>query len=203
MSSARSLEGPRLGDPVNSGATVPSGPARRRLGFGTILWALLPLLSLGLLAPVPFAVAAVRLRQRWLWVVTAGYAIGSALLIVGAFSPEGGWGEALSGTVLLLLMAGGTTHAFVLRRRVFVPSPTRIERGWTRWGTGCGGGPGRGPAAGGALDHVLGWRAVRVGFVGFPPTALGVEGTAGVVGVATGPVTGGVAAARTVQRTWC
>jgi hypothetical protein len=113
-----------LGDPVNSGATVPSGPARRRLGFGTILWALLPLLSLGLLAPVPFAVAAVRLRQRWLWVVTAGYAIGSALLIVGAFSPEGGWGEALSGTVLLVLMAGGTTQAFLLRRRVFAPSPT-------------------------------------------------------------------------------
>jgi hypothetical protein len=79
---------------VNSGATVPSGPARQRLGFGPILWALLPLLSLGLLAPVPFAVAAVRLRQRRLWVATAGYAIGSALLIVGAFSPEGGWGEA-------------------------------------------------------------------------------------------------------------
>jgi hypothetical protein len=55
---------------------VPSGPTRTRLGFGTILWALIPLLSLGLLAPVPFAHAAVRLRQRRMWVVTAVYAIG-------------------------------------------------------------------------------------------------------------------------------
>jgi hypothetical protein len=113
-----------LEDPVNSGATVPSGPTQRRLGFGTIVWALLPLLSLGLLAPVPFAVAAIRLRQRQLWVVTAGYAIGSALLIVAVSAPEGSWGEALSVWVGLLLMAGGTTHAFLLRRRVFALSPT-------------------------------------------------------------------------------
>jgi cytochrome c biogenesis factor len=104
-----------------------------RLGFATIVWALLPLLTLGLLAPVPFAVAAVRLRQRRLWLVTAAYAIGSALLIVWASRPEGGQGDALFATVGLLLMVAATTHAFLLRRRVFAPSP----RGTTtkpRWG---------------------------------------------------------------------
>jgi Protein of unknown function (DUF3592) len=106
---------------------------RTRLGFGTILLALLPLLSLGLLAPVPFAVAAVRLRQRRMWLVTAVYALGSALLIVGAFSPEGGGGDALFGPVLLLLMVAGTTHAFLLRGRVFAPSPTGTMRK-PRWG---------------------------------------------------------------------
>ena len=118
---------------MSSGATAPSGPIRTRLGFGTVLWALIPLLSLGLLAPVPFAVAAVRLRQRRMWLVTVAYAIGSALLIVGAFTPEGGPGDALIGTVILLLMVGGTTHAFLLRGRVFGPSSTETMRK-PRWG---------------------------------------------------------------------
>jgi cytochrome c biogenesis factor len=104
------------------------------LGFGTILWALIPLLTLGLLAPVPFAVAAVRLRQRRMWLVTAAYAIGSALVIVGAFSPEGGWGDAPIGTVGLVLMVAGTAHAFLLRGRVFAPPPTGTTRKPPRWG---------------------------------------------------------------------
>jgi hypothetical protein len=113
---------------VSFGATAPSGPVRTRLGFGSIVWALIPLLSLGLLAPVPFAVAAVRLRQRRLWVATAVYALGSALLILGAFGPQGGWGDTLAGTVILLLMVAGTAHAFLLRGRVFAPSPTEPRR---------------------------------------------------------------------------
>jgi Helix-hairpin-helix motif len=104
---------------------VPSGSTRTRLGFGTILWALIPLLSFGLLAPVPFAHAAVRLRQRWLWVVTAVYAIGSLLWIVAASTPEGGWGDTLFGIVALVLIVAGTPHAFLLRRRVFAPPPTQ------------------------------------------------------------------------------
>jgi hypothetical protein len=121
------------GDLVSSGATAPSGPTRTRLGFATILWALIPLLTLGLLAPVPFAVAAVRLRQRRMWLVTAAYAIGSALLIVGAFNPQGGRGDTLIGTVILVLMVAGTTHAFLLRGRVFAPSPRGTTRK-PRWG---------------------------------------------------------------------
>jgi Protein of unknown function (DUF3592) len=123
-----------LGDLVSSGATAPSGPIRTRFGFGTILWALLPLLSLGLLAPVPFAVAAVRLRQRRMWLMTAAYAIGSALLIVGAVIPQGGWGDALIGTVILVLMVAGTVHAFLLRGRVFAPSPMGTTMKPPRWG---------------------------------------------------------------------
>ena len=102
---------------------VPPRPTRTRRSFGTILWALIPLLSLGLLTPVPFAHAAVRLGERRLWVVTAVYAIGSLLLIVGAFLPEGGWGDALFGTLVLVLMTAGTTHALLLRGRVFAPPP--------------------------------------------------------------------------------
>jgi Helix-hairpin-helix motif len=102
---------------------VPSEPTRTRRGFGTILWAMIPLLSFGLLAPVPFAHAAVRLRQRRMWVVTAAYAIGSLLWIVGASLPEGGWADTLFGIVALVLIVAGTTHAFLLRGRVFPPPP--------------------------------------------------------------------------------
>jgi hypothetical protein len=65
---------------VSSGSVVPPGPTRRWLGVGTILWALIPALSLGFLAPVPFIHAAVRLKQRRLWAVTAGYAVGVVVL---------------------------------------------------------------------------------------------------------------------------
>ena len=57
------------------------------------------MLSVGLLTPVPFAHAAVRLGERRLGMVTAGYAIGSLLSIVGAFLPEGGWNDVLFGTL--------------------------------------------------------------------------------------------------------
>jgi len=106
---------------VSSGSVVPPGPTRRRLRVGTILWALIPALSFGLLAPVPFAHAAVRLQQRRLWAVTAAYAIGSVGWLVGAATPVGGWGDVLFGTAAFALMVVGTTHAFVLRGRVFSP----------------------------------------------------------------------------------
>src|SRR6266536_3732553 len=102
--SCRGALEPGLGDLVSSGAVVPPGPTRRRLRVGPILWALIPALSLGLLAPVPFAHAAVRLKQRRLWAVTAAYAIGSVGWLVGAATPAGGWGDALFGTAAFALM---------------------------------------------------------------------------------------------------
>ena len=106
---------------MSSGSVVPPRPTRRRLRVGPILWALIPALSFGLLAPIPFAHAAVRLQQRRLWAVTAAYAIGSVGWLVGAATPVGGWGDALFGTAAFTLMVVGTTHAFVLRGRVFAP----------------------------------------------------------------------------------
>jgi hypothetical protein len=108
---------------VSSGSGTPPGPTRRRLGVGTVLWALILALSFGLLAPVPFAHAAVRLQQRRLWVVTAPYAIGVVALFVFSTAPNGSWGDAVFGTVLFALMVVGTIHAFVLRGRVFTPPP--------------------------------------------------------------------------------
>lgn len=110
---------------MSSSSVNPPGPTRDRLGFWTILWALIPVLSLGMLAPVPFAHAAARLKQPRLWAVTAVYCIGVVALFVFAETAEGSWGEVVFGGVLAALTIVGTIHAFLLRRRVFTPWRTQ------------------------------------------------------------------------------
>ena len=108
---------------MNSPAIVPSGLARTRRSLGTIMWALIPLMSFGLLAPVPFAHAAVRLHQRRMWIVTAVYVIAWLACALATSAPDGSLGDRLQGTMILALMGAGTTHAFLLRGRVFAPPP--------------------------------------------------------------------------------
>ena len=91
--------------------------------LATILWALIPLLSLGLLAFVPFAHAAAKLQNRRLWLVAACYAV----VTVGLFGPladasnTSDLGAALFTATWFALIVGSTVHALVLRRRVFSP----------------------------------------------------------------------------------
>jgi hypothetical protein len=103
---------------------VPSGQTQKPLlRLGTIVWALIPLLSLGLLAFVPFAHAAVKLQHRRLWLVAAFYAV----VTVGLFGPladasnTSDLGAALFTAAWFALIVGATVHALVLRRRVFSP----------------------------------------------------------------------------------
>jgi hypothetical protein len=109
---------------VSTGSVVPDGPTRSQLGVGTILWALIPALSLGFLAPVPFAHAAIRLKQPRLWAATAVYALGLLVALVFSAGPEGGRGDAVLVPVVFALMIAGTVHAFALRGRVFAPRAT-------------------------------------------------------------------------------
>ena len=104
------------------GDRTPAAAPRRRWRFGPIVWALLPLLSWGLLAPVPFVHAAVRLRTVGLWLVAGCYVI--VWVVVGpagvlAQNPE--TNEAVAGLSQLGLVIAATTHAFFLRERVFPP----------------------------------------------------------------------------------
>ena len=91
--------------------------------LATIVWALIPLLTLGLLAFVPFAHAAAKLQNRRLWLVAAGYAV----VTVGLFGPLADasnisdLGAALFTAAWFALIMGSTVHALVLRRRVFSP----------------------------------------------------------------------------------
>jgi hypothetical protein len=91
--------------------------------LATIMWALIPLLTLGLLAFVPFAHAAAKLQHRRLWLVAACYAV----VTVGLFGPladasnPSHLGAALFTAAWFALIVGSTVHALVLRRRVFSP----------------------------------------------------------------------------------
>ena len=112
-------------------AAAPLGPVRSIL---SVLWALLPTLTIGLLtpilAPIPFAHAAVRLRDQGLWLITAAYGLGSLTIwIMWIVAINEKWDAASLTFYFILLVLGvvATIHAFKLRRRVFAPpSPPTV-----------------------------------------------------------------------------
>jgi hypothetical protein len=115
--------------PTAMASHATAAPAPRPANtFFTVLWALLPVLTIGILnpvlAPIPSAYAAIRLRSRRLWLFAALYGFGSlALYIIFDVAITNGW-SAASGIFYFLLVALGvvaTVHAFKLRRRVFAP----------------------------------------------------------------------------------
>jgi hypothetical protein len=101
--------------------TAPVIPRGNRLGIRHVLWALMPVLSFGILVPVPFVHAAVRLRDKRLWLITAAYIMIWLPLLIAAF----GYGF-VADYLLLSLAVVATAHALWLRRRVFAdPSASR------------------------------------------------------------------------------
>jgi hypothetical protein len=95
----------------------PLAPIRPRM-FNSVLakviWTLVPVVTLGLCAAVPFAVAAVKgVVRPWLAV---SYVIGE-LAVIGvsaAVSPGGEDGSPLAGFLLLILMITAATHTALL-----------------------------------------------------------------------------------------
>jgi len=104
------------------GDRIPAAAPRRRWRFGSIVWALLPLLSWGLLAPVPFVHAAVRLGTVGLWLVAGLYVIVWVVVgPAGVLAQNSEVNDAVAGLSQLGLVVAATTHAFFLRERVFPP----------------------------------------------------------------------------------
>ena len=115
---SRPISAPRTTPPISS--------STRGLGAGSVLWALIPVLSLGILTPIPFASAAIKLKGGALWAITTVYALVWLALLVALLT---GSEWALASVLVLSVVA--TVHAFVLRRRVFAPSlsaPTVQQR---------------------------------------------------------------------------
>ncbi len=81
---------------------------------------MLPALSFGFLAPVPFIHAAIRLRSSAFVRVSVAYAAGVVAFI--AMTQDWRTKDA-AGLVGLALMVAASGHAFAIRARVFAPSP--------------------------------------------------------------------------------
>ncbi len=100
-----------------------------RKGFSpsiSVLWALVPLLTLGWGTAVSFAYAALRLRDGvlgvWAW---AYFVLGVTSFLLIA-SDNSGWRENAGAALALILIAVGSVHAFVVRQRLVEPrSPQR------------------------------------------------------------------------------
>jgi len=119
---------PSASGPAHSGLAPWQGRGKMML---SVLWALLPIVSLGILTPIPFAYAAVKLRNRKLWLISAAYGFTSlALWILLTISDSRSW-KPTHGIMLAILYAVAllaTFHAFRLRHRVFtLPSPPRTK----------------------------------------------------------------------------
>jgi hypothetical protein len=110
---------------------TPRGPGERLRRVLSFVWAFLPVLSFGFLAPIPIIHAAVKLRTWTLWAAAAAYTaaeilVWSATMTVTSGPVESaevadppGWAAVL----LLGLMVVPTAHALTLRRRVFTSRP--------------------------------------------------------------------------------
>jgi len=111
------------GDTTSAGPHHATAPATRRTRTSTstsivhIFWALIPLLSVGFLAPVPFAHAAIRLRDRRLWLAAGAYLIAFWLIWLSLMEESGAAGP------YVVFLGVVTVHALRLRRRVFPEPP--------------------------------------------------------------------------------
>jgi Caspase domain len=122
--------------PIAGHTSAPAVSARqltkgvKRARIIPVLWALMPVWSFSLLTPVPFAYAAIRLRDWRLWGITAAYGIVWLTLVLtnSAAHPPQGKGstpaEFVTAGLLFALVALATGHAWWLRRRVFAPPTT-------------------------------------------------------------------------------
>ncbi|MDN3244124.1 hypothetical protein [Streptomyces sp. ZSW22] len=95
----------------------PYTPARPRMYATTlakIVWTLVPIVTLGLAAAVPFVVAAVKsVVKPWLAIT---YIVGEIAIVATALAldPQGDDGNPIAGFLLILLIITAATHAALL-----------------------------------------------------------------------------------------
>ena len=105
----------------NSSPNPDSGAGRVLI---SLLWALIPLATFGLLTPVTFGYAAYRLRSRGLGLTAFVYTLAVVVsFVLSAIRPHASTPADTTGALLTVCLAGtwigGTLHALSLRTRVF------------------------------------------------------------------------------------
>src|SRR5262245_42396452 len=105
-------------------------PKSRLSRFATVLWALIPVWSFGLLAFVPFLHAAIKLRGARMWAVAALYFAADFVIYVDIeltdVNESAGSASGFMTALWIALIPAATVHALVLRRRVFAVDPVEV-----------------------------------------------------------------------------
>ncbi len=98
-------------------------PARKGISpFASVMWALVPFLTLGWATGLSFSYAALRLRSWTLGAFAGAYfAMGMTSFLLVDRSTGHDWQGYVGAVIAMALMAFGTTHAFGIRRRLTEP----------------------------------------------------------------------------------
>ncbi|MFI0233127.1 hypothetical protein [Streptomyces sp. NPDC017086] len=103
------MASPYLNQPL-----TPTRPRMFNTTISKVIWTLVPIISLGLAAAVPFVVAAVKgVVKPWLAIT---YVVGEIAIfsIALAISPDGTGDSAVPGFLLTLLIIAAATHTALL-----------------------------------------------------------------------------------------
>ena len=85
----------------------------------SVVWALAPLITLGMGTSLVFVLPAVRLRKPIHWVVVLVYLAMTVTAFATVDSPDGSAADIVFTVLIMSLLLGGTVHAFAIRSRVF------------------------------------------------------------------------------------
>lgn len=102
---------------------MPPAAGRRPSTAATYLWAVAPLITLGLATWAVFLYAAIRRRSWWLGGAAAAYAALLAVFLTTTSENAASVNEGISATAWLACMVGGCAHALAVRGRVFGTEP--------------------------------------------------------------------------------
>lgn len=92
----------------------------------SVIWALLPLLTLGIATTLVFVYPALRLRKAVHWAVVVGY-LALTVMAFATTDSTSGAGKAIFGASIVVLWLGGTAHALAIRPRVLrAPPPAAL-----------------------------------------------------------------------------
>ncbi len=98
---------------------------------GSVVWALVPLLTIGLGTMVALGWAAYRLRSRWLAVCAVIASVVTVIVLWLSNSTTSSTVNDLDATlIVVVLIAGGLGITFAVRHRLLRPEPTLLD-GWS------------------------------------------------------------------------
>ncbi|ACY99911.1 hypothetical protein Tcur_4384 [Thermomonospora curvata DSM 43183] len=112
---------PPAQQPLPVPSKTPPHPQRPQHKAASILWASLPLISVGTVTPFAFIYAAFRRRTVDLALSAAAYL--AIWAVAWVFIDDEGTAGSIAATLAMLLCFGGTVHAFAVRKRVFSSPP--------------------------------------------------------------------------------